>query len=169
MFETVNNKSLKKDVKEPEDIFDRVETDVVQAQNAPVPVEAPREYSVSIPWLRIAIYIVVFFAVLSAIGGGIILFYPKPQPAAPSLQQQKPAQVVEDKDSDGDGLKDSTERDLGTNWQNRDTDADELSDYEEVTVYKTDPLKADTDGDGFLDGMEVRGGYNPLGEGRLAR
>ncbi|MEK7570437.1 MAG: hypothetical protein AAB515_03320 [Patescibacteria group bacterium] len=47
-----------------------------------------------------------------------------------------------------------------------DTDQDGLSDVEE-TSRGTDPKKADSDGDGFTDGVEVRGGYNPLGAGKL--
>ena len=33
--------------------------------------------------------------------------------------------------------------------------------------FSTDPKKSDTDGDGFLDGEEVRSGYNPNGEGKI--
>jgi Malectin domain/Bacterial TSP3 repeat len=36
-----------------------------------------------------------------------------------------------------------------------DTDADGLTDAEELSVYGTDPTKADTDGDGINDGTEV--------------
>ncbi len=36
-----------------------------------------------------------------------------------------------------------------------DTDEDGLSDYDEVTLWKTDPLNADSDGDGFRDGEEA--------------
>jgi hypothetical protein len=42
-------------------------------------------------------------------------------------------------DRDGDGLSDTEEKALGTDWQNE-----------------------DTDGDGYTDGVEVRGGFNPL-------
>lgn len=45
-------------------------------------------------------------------------------------------------DSDSDGLTDDIERRLGT-----------------------DPKKADTDGDGYVDGTEVANGHNPLGSG----
>jgi hypothetical protein len=48
-----------------------------------------------------------------------------------------------------------------------DTDKDGLSDYDEVTIYKTNPQKDDTDGDGFKDGDEVKSGYNPNGSGKL--
>lgn len=48
-----------------------------------------------------------------------------------------------------------------------DTDGDGLSDYDEINIYKTDPLNPDTDGDGYSDGEEVKGGYNPLGDGKL--
>lgn len=70
-------------------------------------------------------------------------------------------------DSDDDGLSDEEEVRLGTNARSVDSDNDGLFDYEEVKVYGSDPLKADTDGDGFSDGQEVKGGYNPLGTGKL--
>ena len=61
-----------------------------------------------------------------------------------------------DKDSDGDGLTDSQERELGTDPLNPDTDGDGLTDGEEVKKYNTDPLNPDTDGDGLKDGEEVK-------------
>lgn len=72
------------------------------------------------------------------------------------------------KDTDDDGLSDYDEVKIyNTNADKIDSDADGLSDYEEVKIYQTDPLKADTDGDTYTDGGEVKGGYNPLGEGKL--
>ena len=49
----------------------------------------------------------------------------------------------------------------------QDSDGDKLSDYAEKHFYFTDPQNPDTDGDGYPDGTEVRGGYNPKGEGKL--
>lgn len=69
-------------------------------------------------------------------------------------------------DRDQDGLTDAEEDELGTNAIEKDTDFDGLSDAEEVNVHKTNPLLNDTDRDTFLDGVEVLGGYNPLGPGR---
>ncbi len=43
----------------------------------------------------------------------------------------------------------------------QDTDHDGLSNEEEKTL-GTDPNNADTDGDGYSDGVEVESGYNPL-------
>lgn len=34
--------------------------------------------------------------------------------------------------------------------------------------FGTDPANPDSDGDGYADGAEIDGGYNPLGEGKLA-
>lgn len=48
------------------------------------------------------------------------------------------------------------------NNKNKDTDKDGLTDYEEINIYRTDPLKADTDGDGYSDFVEVSTGHNPL-------
>jgi hypothetical protein len=48
-----------------------------------------------------------------------------------------------------------------------DSDNDGLTDYQEINIYHTDPHNPDTDGDGYLDGAEVKAGYNPLGPGKL--
>ncbi len=68
-----------------------------------------------------------------------------------------------DVDSDGDGLKDSYERQIGTDPNNADTDGDGLKDGVEVFTHRTDPLNPDTDGDGLNDGSEVNQHHtNPL-------
>lgn len=61
----------------------------------------------------------------------------------------------ENVDTDGDGLTDAQEVQLGTNPNNPDTDGDGLTDGDEVNKYHTDPLISDTDGDGLSDGDEV--------------
>lgn len=94
------------------------------------------------------------------------------------------------KDTDNDGLTDEEEKKLGTHIMKADTDndglsdrdevmvhktnpleadsdGDGLSDYDEINVYKTNPLNADSDGDTYTDGVEVSGGYNPNGPGKL--
>ncbi len=47
----------------------------------------------------------------------------------------------------------------------KDTDGDGLTDYQEVTIYRTKVDNKDTDGDGHDDKTEVEGQYNPLGAG----
>lgn len=59
-------------------------------------------------------------------------------------------------DTDGDGLTNLQEYQLGTNPRLADTDGDGLSDGMEVAL-GTNPLNADTDGDGLSDGAEVNG------------
>lgn len=49
-----------------------------------------------------------------------------------------------------------------------DSDNDGLSDVDEKK-YGTDLKNSDSDGDGFLDGAEVKNGYNPLGFGKLKK
>ena len=49
----------------------------------------------------------------------------------------------------------------------KDSDHDGLSDFEEVSIYGTDPNNPDTDRDGMSDGQEVKKGRNPLGKGSL--
>jgi outer membrane protein OmpA-like peptidoglycan-associated protein/opacity protein-like surface antigen len=58
-------------------------------------------------------------------------------------------------DSDGDGLSNAKEDELGTDPYNPDTDGDKLTDGEEVLDYGTNPLEPDTDWDGLKDGEEV--------------
>ncbi len=43
-----------------------------------------------------------------------------------------------------------------------DSDNDGITDFDELELYGTDPMSADTDGDGFIDGVEIIGGYDPL-------
>lgn len=65
-------------------------------------------------------------------------------------------------DADGDGLSNEEEIEYKTGINDKDSDGDMLSDYEEIYLYKTDPLKIDTDGDSLSDGEEVILGLNPL-------
>ncbi len=44
----------------------------------------------------------------------------------------------------------------------KDSDKDGISDYDEVNLYQTNPFTADTDGDGFIDSVEITQGFNPL-------
>lgn len=70
-------------------------------------------------------------------------------------------------DTDSDGIIDTDEEGYGTNALSWDTDQDELSDGDEVMVWKTNPLVFDTDSDGYSDGVEVKNGYKPTGPGKL--
>lgn len=72
------------------------------------------------------------------------------------------AEFKEAKDSDGDGLSDEDEVNLGTDPNNPDTDGDELTDGEEVNNYKSDPKNPDTDFGGIDDGAEVGRKTDPL-------
>jgi hypothetical protein len=69
-------------------------------------------------------------------------------------------------DDDGDGLTYTKELATSTNPNNSDTDYDGLGDFEEINKYQTNPVKADTDNDTFKDGVEIAGGFNPLGAGK---
>ena len=65
-------------------------------------------------------------------------------------------------DTDGDGIVNGEEVRYNTNASYDDTDTDDLTDYDEIFVYFTDPTLADTDGDRAPDGWEIAKGYNPL-------
>ena len=67
-------------------------------------------------------------------------------------------------DTDGDGLSDAEEAELGTDPEEADSDDDGLTDGEEIDL-GTDPLDEDTDSDGMSDGDEVEIGTDPLDDG----
>lgn len=63
-------------------------------------------------------------------------------------------------DYDDDGLTNAEEKQLGTNYNNSDTDDDGVSDGAEVNVHHSNPLAGDSDGDGLRDGDEVSYGFS---------
>ena len=70
-------------------------------------------------------------------------------------------------DSDGDGLNNVEEIQLGTDALQSDSDGDGLDDFAEVRTWGTDPLNADSDGDGLSDYEEVVTlGTDPLASNR---
>ncbi len=70
-------------------------------------------------------------------------------------------------DRDLDGISDEDEARYKTAVDSSDTDGDGLTDWQEIFLFSTDPLKTDTDNDTFSDGYEVRRGLNPKGPGNL--
>ncbi|MCB0163657.1 MAG: hypothetical protein KDI79_05480, partial [Anaerolineae bacterium] len=65
-------------------------------------------------------------------------------------------------DDDRDGLTNSEEQTLGTAPDQRDTDRDDIDDFEEIHQFKTNPLQEDSDGDSLPDGLEIHQGLDPL-------
>lgn len=61
-------------------------------------------------------------------------------------------------DDDGDGLLNGEEIENDTLPNAKDTDGDDLSDFDELKRHGTDPTNQDTDGDTVSDGEEVNGG-----------
>ncbi len=92
---------------------------------------------------------------------------PTNQPAAVNRNINETIPPPQPVDTDRDGLNDEEENLYGTNIERVDTDLDGLTDRDEVKVFKTDPNNPDSDGDSYLDGNEVRAGYDPRGSGRL--
>ncbi|OGO40875.1 MAG: hypothetical protein A2W36_02265 [Chloroflexi bacterium RBG_16_58_14] len=75
---------------------------------------------------------------------------------------QTAAAIIGEQDSDGDGLTNREEQELGTDPNNPDTDRDELLDGDEVKRLTTDPKNPDSDQDKLSDGEEVlRQGTDP--------
>jgi len=55
----------------------------------------------------------------------------------------------------------------GLTLDTADFDNDGLTNWDEITVYHTHPLKADTDGDSLPDGWEIANGLDPLHDGSV--
>lgn len=85
----------------------------------------------------------------------------------PNAQVDDSILFGEQTDSDADNLTDNREKELGTNPNSWDSDSDEVSDGDEVLVWKSNPLNRDTDGDGYTDGAEITNGFNPVGPGKI--
>jgi len=68
--------------------------------------------------------------------------------------------LPDNSDTDGDGLSDHTEVQLGTNRFEADSDGDMLDDGDEMNIHGTNPNNNDTDSDGMPDGWEVQNGFN---------
>jgi len=81
------------------------------------------------------------------------------------VRKELPPEFADDKDRDG--LSEEEESSYGTSDLESDTDGDGIADGTEVNRWGTDPTNVDTDGDGFTDMIEILGGFNPNGEGKL--
>lgn len=65
-------------------------------------------------------------------------------------------------DTDADGLTDLEEiNTFKTHHLFSDSDNDGISDGDEIKIHNTDPKNKDTDGDGYSDGDEIKNGYDP--------
>src|SRR5262249_14260751 len=71
-------------------------------------------------------------------------------------------------DTDGDGVPDGTERQIGSDPRKADTDGDGLSDGAELAS-GSDPLRSDSDGDGLSDSAELNGMTFTYGAGKTTR
>lgn len=129
---------------------------------------------------KIIIIILAILLVVGVVYGASRLFRSvnKPaQSAAAKLEQKTLAEgkaikqtftAIEVTDKDLDGLSDVEEAKLGTNPNLADTDGDGINDYDEVNIYKTNPLKYDTYGLGHSDLWGVRSG-KILRDGKVVR
>ena len=72
-----------------------------------------------------------------------------------AYERGAPGTNPDDMDSDGDGLMNYVEINMGSDPFNADTDGDGLTDFEEVVNRGTSPLNIDTDGDDLLDGYDI--------------
>ncbi len=73
------------------------------------------------------------------------------------------------KDFDGDGLDAESEQEYGSSDARTDSDNDAVSDYEEVVYWLTNPMRADTNGNGVSDGRDIMAGRSPTTGGKLSK
>ena len=78
------------------------------------------------------------------------------------VQESQIIKLEKKLDTDKDGLNDEEEEKYSTDKFVMDTDQDGLTDFQEVHIYKTNPLKVDTDGDRLRDYDEIAWKLNPL-------
>lgn len=78
------------------------------------------------------------------------------------VQESQIIKLEKKLDTDKDGLNDEEEDKYSTDKFVMDTDQDGLTDFQEVHIYKTNPLKVDTDGDRLRDYDEIAWKLNPL-------
>lgn len=76
------------------------------------------------------------------------------------LDPADPADALEDRDNDG--LSNLREFQLASDLDDNDSDGDELLDGDEANILRTDPTRADTDGDSVNDFFERNLGLDPL-------
>ena len=180
---------------QPQDIFQDVEpaADAQSVRRAvpvtpttPVVVPAPRAASVQVRRARWPLLMGGAIILLLGIAAAVVLLRKSPAPTVENVNSQNANVTVNSSaatneqvtpivvspevitnDTDRDGLTDAEEQAQGTKETVTDTDGDGLSDADEVRVYKTNPLKPDSDADGNADGAEVEKGYNPNGPGML--
>lgn len=122
--------------------------------------------------------VLIFLIIISLVVFAVVLIFTRlkskkqEQPTATVTPFVLPSPTVgPETDSDADGMPDLWEKEHGLNPNDpkdakSDIDVDKLVNLDEYK-YKTDPQKADSDGDTFKDGDEVRNGYNPTGPGKL--
>jgi hypothetical protein len=80
-----------------------------------------------------------------------------------NYQEYKYGGNIYSSDTDADGLSDFEELTVYfTKIYSNDTDFDDLTDYDELFVYYTNPRSRDTDGDGYPDKLEILEGFDPL-------
>ncbi|BFU44260.1 NlpC/P60 family protein [Krasilnikovia sp. MM14-A1004] len=107
-----------------------------------------------------------YAAVLPGISDGSATPLAEPTPpelGVPPLMPEQPAPLPDlgGPDTDHDGLSDALERRYGLDPLRADTDADNLTDAQELVTYGTDGRKADTDGDQLNDAFELAQGLDP--------
>ncbi len=149
-------------------------TDPLNTVPPQVPPSTPEESSRTSQIVKWAAIIVVLAGIGAVIGWFVLARKAQPtivdsddnSTTTQQVPQIIPGAVV-DNDQDLDGLDDTKEKEYGTSDFEFDTDGDGLRDIDEIEVWKTDPTKPDSDGDGFADGFEVLKGYNPAGTGTL--
>lgn len=138
----------------PFEIEVRTSDGMSETRKAAIRVE-PQMPKWVLPFLQFAIVVMLILAVVATIannrigqtGGGI-----DPVPA----QQNGGGVVAPDAiDSDGDGLTDTEEANVGTDPNHADSDQDGLTDGNELKNLNLNPLIQDTDEDGLPDGAEV--------------
>lgn len=119
------------------------------AQTSPPPPRVP-----SAKGQPLVLAVLVFLSVAALVFGGVTIVHNVSAP----FQKNTLAKADADASLDGGDTAPTSDASL----KKADTDADGLSDYDELRVYRTSPYLKDTDSDTFSDKQEIDSGHDPI-------
>ena len=132
-------------------------------QNDPTPDEIPNSHDTRKSKKNLILVIVLVVIIIIVLSGGVFFYFQRDSNNTADIEPIGQTEDSEPRSIDDPDVQPVTNtEDSKVIDKNLDSDGDGLSDFLEITRYKTHPNNPDTDGDGYTDGEEVSAGYDPL-------